>query len=49
VDTSGQTIDFRLKTKRDAAAALRFFLKAIVTIDQSGTNAALATLHEQDL
>jgi transposase-like protein len=29
VDTSGQTIDFLLTAKRDAAAALRFFRKAI--------------------
>ncbi|RJT29454.1 IS6 family transposase [Rahnella woolbedingensis] len=54
VDTSGQTIDFLLTAKRDAAAALRFFRKAIrhhgepevVTIDKSGANtAALATLN----
>ncbi|AJQ99999.1 Putative transposase [Enterobacteriaceae bacterium bta3-1] len=29
VDTRGQTIDFLLTAKRDAAAALRFFRKAI--------------------
>jgi transposase-like protein len=29
VDTSGQTIDFLLTARRDAAAALRFFRKAI--------------------
>ncbi|MGP2408156.1 IS6 family transposase [Yersinia sp. 2545 StPb PI] len=29
VDTAGQTIDFLLTAKRDAAAALRFFRKAI--------------------
>lgn len=29
VDTAGQTIDFLLTTRRDAAAALRFFRKAI--------------------
>lgn len=49
-----QTIDFLLTARRDAAAALRFFRKAIrhhgvpevVTIDKSGTNtAALATLN----
>lgn len=54
VDTDGQTIDFLLTAKRDAAAALRFFRKAIrhqgepevVTIDKSGANtAALATLN----
>jgi putative transposase len=53
VYTTGQTIDFLLTTKRDAAAALRFFRRAIrhhgepeaVTIDKSGANtAALATL-----
>jgi putative transposase len=48
VDTSGQTIDFLLTAKRDAAAAQRFFRKAIchhgepevVTIDKSGANTA---------
>lgn len=54
VDTAGQTIDFLLTAKRAAAAALRFFRKAIrhhgesevVTIDKSGANtAALATLN----
>jgi len=54
VDTDGQTIDFLLTAKRDAAAALRFFRKAIrhhcepevVTIDKSGANtAALAELN----
>jgi transposase-like protein len=54
VDTVGQTIDFLLTAKRDAAAALRFFRKAIryhgepevVTIDKSGANtAALSTLN----
>ncbi|KLR21082.1 integrase [Enterobacter hormaechei subsp. hoffmannii] len=54
VDTAGQTIDFLLTTRRDAAAALRFFRKAIrhhgepevVTIDKSGANiAALGTLN----
>jgi len=54
VDTQGQTIDFLLTAKRDTAAALRFFRKAIrhhgepevVTIDKSGANtAALATLN----
>src|SRR3954469_15619355 len=29
VDSRGQTIDFRLSTKRDAAAAKRFFRKAL--------------------
>lgn len=50
----GQTIDFLLTARRDAAAALRFFRKAIrnhgepevVTIDKSGANTtALATLN----
>jgi putative transposase len=54
VDTSGQTIDLLLTAKRNAAAALRFFRKAIrhndepetVTIDKSGANtAALSTLN----
>lgn len=54
LDTKGQTIDFLLTEKRDAAAALRFFRKTIrhhgepeiVTIDKSGTNtAALTTLN----
>lgn len=54
VDSMGQTVDFLLTTKRDAAAALRFFRKAIrhhgepevVTIDKSRANtAALATLN----
>lgn len=54
VDNAGQTIDFLLTAKRDAAAALRFFRKAIrhhgepkvVTIDKSGANTAvLSTLN----
>lgn len=54
MDTAGQTIDFLLTAKRDAAAALRFFRKAIrhqgepelVTLDKSGANtAALTTLN----
>ena len=54
VDTAGHTIDFLLTARRDAAAALRFFCKAIrhhgepemVTIDKSGANtAALVTLN----
>ena len=54
VDSNGLTIDFLLTAKRDAAAALRFFRKAIhqhgepevVTIDKSGANtAALTTLN----
>jgi len=43
VDTAGQTVEFLLTAKRDAAAALRFFRKAIhhhgepevVTIDKT--------------
>ncbi|MFV8908421.1 IS6 family transposase [Serratia fonticola] len=54
VDSNGHTIDFLLTAKRDAAAALRFFRKAIrhhgepavITIDKSGANtAALTTLN----
>ncbi|MDV5373172.1 IS6 family transposase [Enterobacter hormaechei] len=54
VDTDSMTIDFLLTARRDAAAALRFFRKAIlhhgepdvVTIDKSGANtAALTTLN----
>ncbi|HHR6132317.1 TPA: IS6 family transposase [Providencia alcalifaciens] len=54
VDTAGQTIDFLLTSKRDAAAALRFFRKAIrhqgepevITIDKSSANkAAVGTLN----
>ncbi|WP_447881124.1 IS6 family transposase, partial [Serratia fonticola] len=54
IDTAGQTIDFLLTAKRDVAAALRFFRKAIrhhgeptvITIDKSGANtAALAALN----
>ena len=54
VDSSGQTIDFLLTSKRDAAAALRFFHKAIrhhdepeiVTLDKSSANTtALTTLN----
>ncbi len=54
VDSHGKTIDFLLTAKRDTAAALRFFRKAIrhhgepevVTIDKSGANtAALGTLN----
>ena len=48
VDTAGQTIGFLLTARRDAAAALRFFRKAIrhhgepevVTTDKSGANTA---------
>ena len=48
VDKQGQTIDFLLTAKRDAAAATRFFEKAmrhnsepeIVTLDKSGANKA---------
>lgn len=54
VDNAGQTIDFLLTAKRDAAAALRFFRKAIrhhgepkvVAINKNGANtAALSTLN----
>lgn len=54
VGSDGQTIHFLHPAKRDAAAALRFFHKAIrqhdepevVTIDKSGANtAALAELN----
>jgi transposase-like protein len=54
VDSDGETIDFLLTAKRDAAAALRFFCRAIrqhgepkvVTIDKSSANtAALAELN----
>lgn len=54
VDSAGQTIDFLLTARRDEAAALRFFRKAIshhggpemLTTDISGANtAALATLN----
>ncbi|MCP4053476.1 MAG: IS6 family transposase, partial [Mesoflavibacter sp.] len=51
VDTSGKTIDFLLTARRDGAAALRFFKKAIngqakpelVNIDKSGANTAALT------
>jgi transposase-like protein len=50
VDTEGQTIDFLLTAKRDAAAALRFFRKAIrhqgepvvIILDKSSANKAAA-------
>lgn len=54
MDTNGQTIDFLLTARRDAAAALRFFRKAIrlhgelgvITIDKSGAKPeALAILN----
>ena len=48
VDKEGQTIDFLLTTKRDKAAALRFFDRAMkssgvpekITMDKSGANRA---------
>ncbi len=59
VDKEGKTVDFRLTAKRDAAAAKRFFDKAMqhnevpetVTIDKSGANkAALDQLNaERDI
>ncbi len=58
VDTSGHTVDFLLTTRRDTAAAIRFFRKAIrhhgepevVTIDKSGANTtSLATLNAVNL
>ncbi len=56
VDKQGQTVDFMLTAKRDAAAAKRFFEKAIqhntvpdkVTMDKSGANqAALVQLNKE--
>ncbi len=56
VDKQGQTVDFLLAAKRDAAAARRFFEKAIrhdtvpdkVTMDKSGANqAALEQLNKE--
>lgn len=56
VDKQGQTVDFLLTAKRDAAAARRFFEKAMrhntvpdkVTMDKSGANqAALEQLNNE--
>jgi transposase-like protein len=56
VDKQGQTVDFLLTAKRDAAAARRFFEKAIrhngvpdkATMDKSGANqAALEQLNKE--
>ncbi|HEJ9059002.1 TPA: IS6 family transposase [Serratia fonticola] len=55
-DTAGHTIDFLLTAKRDSAAALHFFRKAIrhhgepevVTIDKSGVNGAALTILNAD-
>ena len=56
VDKQGQTVDFLLTARGDAAAARRFFEKVIrhnavpdkVTIDKSGANqAALEQLNEE--
>jgi transposase-like protein len=55
VDKEGKTIDFLLTAKRDKAAAMRFFDKAIqangipekITMDKSGANkAAIDQIHE---
>ncbi|WP_230581039.1 IS6 family transposase, partial [Xenorhabdus bovienii] len=56
VDTAGKTIDFLLTDKRDTAAALRFFRKAlrqhgepdIITLDKSGANTAAIALLNTD-
>ncbi|TBL57372.1 IS6 family transposase [Hafnia paralvei] len=56
VDTAGQTIDFLLTAKWDAAAVLRFLRKAIkhqrepevVTIDKSGANTAALSMLNAD-
>ena len=56
VDKQGQTVDFLLTAKRDAAAARRFFEKAMrhntvpdkITMDKSGANqAALVQLNKE--
>ncbi len=56
VDKQGNTIDFLLTAKRDKAAALRYFTKAIerngkpglVNIDKSGSNKAALTQFNED-
>ena len=55
-DKQGNTIDFLLTAKRDKAAALRYFTKAIerngkpglVNIDKSGSNKAALTQFNED-
>jgi len=57
VDKEGNTIDFLLRAKRDAAAAKAFFRKAIkhngrpekVTVDKSGSNKAALDYYNHDL
>ena len=56
IDKQGNTIDFLLTAKRDKAAALRYFTKAIerngkpglVNIDKSGSNKAALTQFNED-
>ena len=55
VDKAGDTVDFLLTAKRDAAAAFRFLSKAIagngthekINIDKSGSNKAAIELHNE--
>ena len=57
VDKEGDTIDFMLSEKRDKAAAIAFFIKAIgssgmpekVTIDKSGSNISALNLINSQL
>src|ERR687889_823136 len=58
VDSRGQTIDFRLSAKRDAAAAQRFFRKALgqphtgnprtITVDKNAAYPAAVTAMKRD-